>query len=255
MLALDVAASASSPRKRPTQIALIEPLSDWRTFDAKRRQREGEQRRGLIGPRCRSRLPARRPPRPRPSASPQPRQRRRQPLGFRGACRHGRRAPSRPPRAWRARRSSELARRPASASRSFSAAAIALVRRARSASRSITSPSGRTKVASSTTICSAPPAGASPAADRRGRAGRAPPPARSSRAAVVGRCVADMQRQPRARRHVQLGPRRAHLAHQPDQPVDLRAASGSIARASAIGHCRDDQLVVARRPARATAPR
>ena len=30
MLALDVAASASSPRKRPTQIALIEPFSDWR---------------------------------------------------------------------------------------------------------------------------------------------------------------------------------------------------------------------------------
>jgi len=28
-LALEVAASASSPRKRPTQIALTEPFSDW----------------------------------------------------------------------------------------------------------------------------------------------------------------------------------------------------------------------------------
>ena len=33
ILALLVAASASSPRKRPTQIVLIEPLSDCRTFD------------------------------------------------------------------------------------------------------------------------------------------------------------------------------------------------------------------------------
>ena len=30
MLALDVAASAFSPRKRPTQIALMVPFSDWR---------------------------------------------------------------------------------------------------------------------------------------------------------------------------------------------------------------------------------
>src|SRR6478672_8174002 len=30
ILALEVAASACSPRKRPTQIALIEPFSDWR---------------------------------------------------------------------------------------------------------------------------------------------------------------------------------------------------------------------------------
>ena len=43
ILALDVAASASSPRKRPTQIALIEPFSDWRIEETERRQREGEQ--------------------------------------------------------------------------------------------------------------------------------------------------------------------------------------------------------------------
>ena len=30
MLALDVAASAPSPRKRPTQMALTVPFSDWR---------------------------------------------------------------------------------------------------------------------------------------------------------------------------------------------------------------------------------
>ena len=30
MLALDVAASAFSPRKRPTQIAFTVPFSDWR---------------------------------------------------------------------------------------------------------------------------------------------------------------------------------------------------------------------------------
>ena len=34
MLALDVAASAPSPRKRPTQIALIVPFSDWRIEEA-----------------------------------------------------------------------------------------------------------------------------------------------------------------------------------------------------------------------------
>src|SRR5436305_15279627 len=34
MLALDVAASALSPRKRPTQMALIVPFSDWRIEDA-----------------------------------------------------------------------------------------------------------------------------------------------------------------------------------------------------------------------------
>ena len=33
MLALLVAASAPSPRKRPTQIELIEPFSDWRMFE------------------------------------------------------------------------------------------------------------------------------------------------------------------------------------------------------------------------------
>src|SRR5256885_14522781 len=34
MFELDVAASALSPRKRPTQIALIVPFSDWRIDDA-----------------------------------------------------------------------------------------------------------------------------------------------------------------------------------------------------------------------------
>src|SRR5438445_1729249 len=34
MLALDVAARAPSPRKRPTQIALIVPFSDWRIEEA-----------------------------------------------------------------------------------------------------------------------------------------------------------------------------------------------------------------------------
>ena len=33
VLALAVAATAPSPRKRPTQIVLIEPLSDCRMFD------------------------------------------------------------------------------------------------------------------------------------------------------------------------------------------------------------------------------
>jgi hypothetical protein len=33
ILALDVAASAPSPRKRPTQIVLIEPFSDWRMLE------------------------------------------------------------------------------------------------------------------------------------------------------------------------------------------------------------------------------
>lgn len=34
-LALAVAASACAPRKRPTQIALIDPLSDWRILDTR----------------------------------------------------------------------------------------------------------------------------------------------------------------------------------------------------------------------------
>jgi len=34
ILALAVAASASGPRKRPTHMALIDPLSDWRMFYA-----------------------------------------------------------------------------------------------------------------------------------------------------------------------------------------------------------------------------
>src|SRR5947209_13590535 len=34
MLALEVAASAPSPRSRPTQIALIVPFSDWRIEEA-----------------------------------------------------------------------------------------------------------------------------------------------------------------------------------------------------------------------------
>ena len=34
MLAFEVAASALSPRKRPTQIELIEPFNDWRMFEA-----------------------------------------------------------------------------------------------------------------------------------------------------------------------------------------------------------------------------
>ena len=34
MLALDVAASAPSPRKRPTQMALMVPFSDWRIEEA-----------------------------------------------------------------------------------------------------------------------------------------------------------------------------------------------------------------------------
>src|SRR4051812_10189923 len=34
ILALDVAASAPSPRKRPTQIALTVPFSDWRIDEA-----------------------------------------------------------------------------------------------------------------------------------------------------------------------------------------------------------------------------
>jgi len=34
MFALAVAASACAPRKRPTQMALIDPFSDWRMLDA-----------------------------------------------------------------------------------------------------------------------------------------------------------------------------------------------------------------------------
>ena len=34
ILALAVAASACAPRKRPTQMALIEPFKDWRMLDA-----------------------------------------------------------------------------------------------------------------------------------------------------------------------------------------------------------------------------
>ena len=34
MLALEVAASAPSPRKRPTQMALMVPFSDWRIEEA-----------------------------------------------------------------------------------------------------------------------------------------------------------------------------------------------------------------------------
>src|SRR5436305_798593 len=59
MLALDVAASAPSPRKRPTQMALIVPFSDWRIEDAS--VGRAKARRVLaIGPSVRLPRPARR---------------------------------------------------------------------------------------------------------------------------------------------------------------------------------------------------
>jgi hypothetical protein len=54
MLALDVAASASSPSRRPTQIALIEPFSDCSTFPA-RIGRENISSVGAIAPSVRLR--------------------------------------------------------------------------------------------------------------------------------------------------------------------------------------------------------
>ena len=58
MLAFEVAASAFSPRKRPTHTALIDPLSDCRIFDAS----VGSAKRSSaepMGPVVRSRWPGR----------------------------------------------------------------------------------------------------------------------------------------------------------------------------------------------------
>ena len=57
-LALAVAASAPSPKNRPTQIELIDPLSDCRMFDAKVGSANRMSVR-VIGPDVRSRAPAR----------------------------------------------------------------------------------------------------------------------------------------------------------------------------------------------------
>lgn len=155
MLALDVAASALSPRKRPTHTALIEPFSDWRMFEPsvgsansisvrpiwplvrsrrwgappamgcpfssplpfKGGARGGLRRTGLDAPfdaQCGSRgkapfgrthpqpLPSREGSDPSPTAPAPPRAAR-----LRPPFRHGRPAPSRLPRAWRARRNSD----------------------------------------------------------------------------------------------------------------------------------------------------
>src|SRR5579859_4928828 len=129
-----------------------------------------------------------------------------------------------------------LLRRPARLSRSFSAAALPLARRVRSASMSITPSSGSTKVASSTTIRAAAPVGASPSA-----------PSTRARRAIAGCC--------RSRRALVASPAsrtwsgsrtpggtlssaraaRTSLTSRISQSISL-AASGSSAFASAIGH-------------------
>src|SRR4051794_36819776 len=56
ILALDVAASASSPRKRPTQTALIDPFSDWRIEEPSVGKAKASKV-GAIAPCVRSRRP------------------------------------------------------------------------------------------------------------------------------------------------------------------------------------------------------
>ena len=164
MLALEVAASASSPRKRPTQIALIEPFSDCRIEESSVGSAKAS-RVGPIGPVVRSRCPGRDAISP---AAPAPRDISPRPT----PSRHGRPAPSPPPRAWRARRSWDW-RAGRRASRAPSRRPRRPWRGGRcSAAMSITPSSGRMKVASSTTICAAPPGGCAVARSLSIRASR-----------------------------------------------------------------------------------
>ena len=237
MLALEVAASASSPMKRPTQIALMVPFSDWMIEDAS--VGSAKASRVLeIGPCVRSPRPAFRscvrhrsspvtPAKTRVHARLQPRL-----LDMDASLRwhDEERYPSRSNAArsrsasaafasWSARAFSTasglarsvklgLARRAARLSRSFSAASAAFDRRAFSASRSICSASGKASFSADNNL-----RGTGEGAMAAVRAG----PSLASRASVAacalswstGAAIADTRLERGAPRNVQFGPHRA----------------------------------------------
>ena len=270
MLALDVAASASSPRKRPTQMALIVPFSDWRIEEASVGSAKAS-RVGPIGPASGRRACRRAAASPSSSqADPaaaqhartrlpelaEPLQRRAQPFGLGGLLvmvgaglldRLGLGALG----------EVRIGERAARLSRSFSAAATRL-RQARLLGVEVDHAFQREGDRSLRRPRSAPrrPPSERRQLDRLELAPAASSVAHAGRSSAIGRSSSDASSrtsvQLAPRRHVELGPRGADFADQLDQPVDLAPwRRGSTLRLAAPAIWRRSARTAAR-PSRST---